>query len=84
MTFDAESADFVLNESFESLAVSEMETNRIVSPIDKDLLIQSDARLDLVTTLTSLSSIRCKQNIGGQYLSLMKNVFSSVMKNAAG
>ena len=84
MTFDAESADFVLNESFESLAVSEMETNRIVSPIDKDLLIQSDAGLDLVTTLTSLSSIRCKQNIGVQYLSLMKNVFSSVMKNAAG
>ena len=84
MTFDAESADFVLNESFESLAVSEMETNRIVSPIDKDLLIQSDAGLDLVTTLTSLSSIRCKQNIGGQYLPLMKNVFSSVMKNAAG
>ena len=33
--------------TLESLVASEIETNRIVSPIDKDLLIQSDSGLDL-------------------------------------
>ena len=33
--------------TLESLVASEIETNRIVSPINKDLLIQSDSGLDL-------------------------------------
>ena len=53
--FDAASPEFELSDSFESLSVGEMETNRIVSPIDKDLLIQSDAGLDLVITLMPYS-----------------------------
>ena len=46
--FDAFAPQLSLDShTLESLIASEIETNRIVSPIDKDLLIQSDSGLDL-------------------------------------
>lgn len=49
--FDANNPVFNLNDdNFETLSVSEIETNRVASPIGKDLLIQSDAGLSLVGT----------------------------------
>ena len=48
MYFDAFAPQLSLDShTLESLIASEIETNRIVSPIDKDLLIQSDSGLDL-------------------------------------
>ena len=49
--FDANIPIFSLNDNtIETLTVGEIETNRVVSPIDKDLLIQSDVGLSLVST----------------------------------
>lgn len=46
--FDAFAPQLSLDShTLESLIASEIETNRIVSPIDEDLLIQSDSGLDL-------------------------------------
>ena len=48
MYFDAFSPQVSLDShQLESLTASEIETNKIVSPIDRDLLIQSDSGLDL-------------------------------------
>lgn len=48
--FDANSPVFSLDDNtIETLSVREIETNRVVSPVDKDLFIQSDAGLSLVS-----------------------------------
>ena len=48
MYFDAFAPQLSLDRhTLEYLIATEIETNRIVSPIDKDLLIQSDSGLDL-------------------------------------
>jgi len=47
--FDGNKPSFNINENtIETLFVNEVETNRVVSPIGKDLLVQSDAGLSLV------------------------------------
>ncbi len=45
--FDAFAPEFTMTDPVESLAASEVETNNLVSPIGKDLLIKSDSGLDL-------------------------------------
>ena len=46
--FDAFAPEFNMKDHIESLAASEIETNRLVSPINKDLFIKSDSSLDLM------------------------------------
>ena len=45
--FDAFAPEFDISNPIESLAAKEVETNRLVSPINEDLFIKSDAKLDL-------------------------------------
>ncbi len=45
--FDAFAPEFTMTDPVESLTASEVETNQLVSPINKDLLIKSDSSLDL-------------------------------------
>ena len=46
--FDAFAPEFHMEDPIESLAASEIETNRLVSPLNKDLFIKSDSGLDLM------------------------------------
>ena len=46
--FDAFAPDFDISDPIETLAASEVETNRLVSPLNEDLLIKSDSALELV------------------------------------
>ena len=46
--FDAFAPDFDISDPIETLAASEVETNRLVSPLNEDLLIKSDSGLELV------------------------------------
>ena len=43
--FDAFAPEFKMKDPVESLAASEIETNRLVSPLNKDLFIKSDSGL---------------------------------------
>lgn len=45
--FDAFAPEFDISDPIDSLAASEVETNRLVSPLNRDLLIKSDAKLSL-------------------------------------
>lgn len=46
--FDAFMPEFGISDPFESLDATEVETNRLVSPLNEDLLIKSDSKLDLL------------------------------------
>ena len=46
--FDAFAPQFDITDPIESLQAREVETNRLVSPINEDLFIKSDAKLNLV------------------------------------
>lgn len=46
--FDAFAPEFDISDPVETLAASEVETNRLVSPLKEDLLIKSDSGLELV------------------------------------
>lgn len=46
--FDANAPEFEIKDPMESLSASEVETNRLVSPLHKDLFIKSDSGLDLL------------------------------------
>ena len=45
--FDAFAPEFKMKDPVESLAASEIETNRLVSPLNKDLFIKSDSGLGM-------------------------------------
>jgi len=53
--FDANSPVFSLEgNTIDTLSVDEIETNRIISPIDENLTIQSDSKLSLVRDILKL------------------------------
>ena len=46
--FDAFAPEFDISDPIDSLATPELETNRLVSPLNEDLFIKSDSALDLM------------------------------------
>ena len=78
--FDAFAPEFDISNPIESLAASEVETNRLVSPINEDLFIKSDAKLDL----TGAEGIQMEsKNINfdaGQDISLTSTTGSITLK----